>query len=119
MRAKELGAAGEEAAARFLAAKGYLILTRGYRKRGGEIDLIARDGQYLVFVEVKSRRGASFGRPAEAVTPYKQKRILRMAALYLQQTGQWEKPCRFDVMEITLADDAAFRINHIINAFTE
>ncbi len=119
MRAKELGAAGEAAAALFLEAKGYRILARGYKKHGGEIDLIAADRQTVVFIEVKSRSGTAFGRPAEAVTLWKQKRILRTAAFYLQQTKQWDKVCRFDVLEVFLTEGQELEVHQIINAFTE
>ena len=117
MRAKELGAAGEEAAARFLAAKGYMILTRGYRKRGGEIDLIARDGQYLVFVEVKSRHNRKYGDPIEAVNKYKQKHIRYCANLYLSSHRITDQSVRFDVVEVLASAGRAVRYRHTRNAF--
>ncbi len=117
MRGKELGEAGEDAAAQFLQNKGYQIIVRGYRNRVGEIDIIAMARESLVFVEVKSRSGLAYGRPAEAVTVAKQRRILRMAECYLQQTKQWNQPCRFDVIEVLLDEKNRLKVNHIINAF--
>lgn len=117
LRAKELGAAGEQAAAQFLATKGMTIVERGYRNRIGEIDIIARDRGSLVFVEVKSRSGLGYGHPSEAVTPAKQRQILRMAECYLQQTKQWDSPCRFDVVEVLLDAAQRLTVRHIPNAF--
>ncbi len=113
------GAAGEILAARFLREKGYTILTANYRTRGGEIDIIAQDGQYIAFVEVKTRGKASLYAPREAVTREKQRRIIRTAALYLQQFPTALQP-RFDVMEIFADADSplqALRIEHIPHAF--
>jgi putative endonuclease len=96
-----LGARGERTAARFLRRKGYRMLLRGFQTPQGEIDLIARDGDTLVFVEVKSRR---VGEPAEAVTPEKQRRITRAALQFLKRHGLLEQRCRFDVVTIVWGD---------------
>ena len=89
-------------AACFLKTQGYQILERNYRCKKGEIDLIAREGQYLVFVEVKYRASGEFGNPLEAVSPGKQKRILRTALYYLTVKGYGEnQACRFDVLGIS------------------
>lgn len=81
--------------------RGYTILERGFRCRQGEIDLIARDGGVLVFVEVKYRRNESLGAPAEAVNTRKQRRIREAARYYLYSRGLGENiPCRFDVVGI-------------------
>lgn len=95
-----LGRRGEEQAARYLKKQGLRILTRGYRTRLGEIDLVAREGDSLVFVEVKTRRS---GRPAEAVTPRKQRRIIRAASRFVRFHRLLEAnvPCRFDVVGVT------------------
>ena len=74
-------------------------MTRNFRCRSGELDLIMRDGEQLVFVEVRSRRHARYGTPAESVTRTKQQRLLRTAALYLQRQRP-DLPCRFDVVAI-------------------
>ena len=112
MNRRALGKAYEEKAAAFLESRGYEILERNFSSPGGEIDLIARDGQYLVFVEVKYRADASKGIPLEAVGPAKQERVRRTAAWYLMKKGiSQEVPCRFDVVgilgkEIVLVADA-------------
>ena len=112
MNRRALGKAYEEKAAAFLESRGYEILERNFSSPGGEIDLIARDGQYLVFVEVKYRADASKGNPLVAVGPAKQERVRRTAAWYLMKKGiSQEVPCRFDVVgilgkEIVLVADA-------------
>ena len=83
MAALSKGAAGEVLAARFLREKGYQILTSNYRCRLGEVDIIARDGSYIAFVEVKTRRSDGMYAPREAVTAAKQQRLIRTAALYV------------------------------------
>lgn len=98
------GAAAEDLARRYLEARGLTLVTRNYRCRVGELDLIMRDGDQLVFVEVRSRRHSRFGTPAESVTWTKQQRLLRAAALYLQRQ-HLDLPCRFDVVAILRAED--------------
>jgi putative endonuclease len=110
-----LGDRGERAAARFLRRQGLRVLARGYRVHSGEIDLIARDGDILVFVEVKARRR---GIPAEAVTPEKQRRITRAALHFLRKHRILDQRCRFDVVAIVWPDDRREpQIDHIRNAF--
>jgi putative endonuclease len=111
------GRRGEEIAARYLSEKGFRILQRGYRARCGEIDLIALDGAELVFVEVKCRSSLQCGDPLEAVTPTKRGRILRAAALYLQATGGWERPCRFDIVAVRLGPGGSQEVEHVRAAF--
>lgn len=96
------GRAGEEAAARALAARGYRVLVRNVRVGRGEIDLVCEHDGDVVFVEVKARRGAEFGTPAEAVTVRKQRALLALAARYLGRTGRAHRTCRFDVVEVWL-----------------
>lgn len=112
-----LGERGERIAERYLTGKGLRILERGYRARCGEIDLIAEEGEELVFVEVKTRTSARFGDPLEAVTPWKRRRILRAASLYLQSRGAWNRPCRFDVMAIRLDSHGGAEVEHVRGAF--
>lgn len=101
------GRAAEDLAAAHLAGQGLHILARNYRVAGGEIDLIARHGAELVFVEVRSRRSAAFGSAAESVTPSKRRRLLLAAQHYLATLGQGAPPpCRFDVISITGTLDA-------------
>ena len=98
------GAAAEELACRYLEAQGLTLVMRNFRCRWGELDLIMRDGEQLVFVEVRSRRHSRYGTPAESITRAKQQRLLRAAAFYLQYQ-QLDLPCRFDVVAIIHASD--------------
>jgi putative endonuclease len=111
-----LGASGEDLACRELARRGYAILDRRYRTRAGEIDIVARDGGTLVFVEVKARTGHRFGGPTEAVTGLKQQRIRRMAADYLARKRLGHLACRFDVVSVDLSTGAP-RVDVIVAAF--
>jgi len=95
-----LGKTGEDLACEELERRGYAIVTRRYRRRGGEIDIIARDGQTMVFVEVKAREGRDFGEPAEAITAFKRRRIAQLAADYIARRRYHDCPCRFDVVSI-------------------
>ena len=88
----------ERATAAYLADRGYHILERNFRCRGGEVDLIALDGATLVFVEVKMRRSLARGAPIEAVTPVKQSRVRKAAQIYLAYSGQVFTRIRFDVV---------------------
>ena len=100
MNTKKFGDSGEAFAAEYLAGKGFSILERNYRTPMGEIDLIARDGRVLVFIEVKTRKTERYGRPALAVGLEKQRRIIRAAVWYTSKR-QGELPtCRFDVVEV-------------------
>jgi putative endonuclease len=114
---QQLGIDGEALAERLLRRAGLRILERRFRTRLGEIDLIAEDGRVLVFVEVKARRGLAFGRPAEAVDRKKQRRLTRVALLYLQRRGWLERACRFDVVEILAGPDGRHRLEHLVDAF--
>ena len=101
MNRREIGTAYEEAAAVFLEGKGVRILEKNFRCREGEIDLIGRDGEYLVFFEVKYRKNADAGFPAEAVGIAKQKKICRAAKYYLYRKHWGESvPVRFDVIAL-------------------
>jgi len=91
------GAAAEALAASYLAARGLTIVQRNYRCRGGEIDLIARDREVLVFVEVRLRRNRAFGTAAESITAAKRRRIKFAAGLFLSNLRR-EPPCRFDAI---------------------
>lgn len=101
MNKRAVGTRYEDEAAAYLERRGYRILEHSYRCRTGEIDLIARDGEYLVFVEVKYRSGTSCGSPLEAVGFRKQRNIIRVAQFYLLTHGYGtETSCRFDVVAI-------------------
>jgi len=110
-----LGERGERAAARHLKRQGMRVLLRGYRTKQGEIDLIARERDTLVFVEVKVRRQ---GVPAEAVTPEKQRRLTMAALQFMRRYRLLDERCRFDVVAIVWPDDRSPpRIEHFRNAF--
>jgi putative endonuclease len=117
-RKQSLGRWGEEQAARFLAAKGYEILERNFRTEYGELDLIARTKDQLVFVEVKARSSARFGFPEEAVTPAKQQHILEAAQTYLQEHPEFEGDWRVDVVALRRVKGAPPEIKHFENAFS-
>jgi putative endonuclease len=91
---------GEDLACAELCRRGYAILARRYRTRYGEIDVVAREGTTVVFVEVKTRCGDAFGSGGAAVTSWKQQRIVRMATDYLARHGLLDAPCRFDVVTV-------------------
>ena len=110
---KLLGRAGEVKAAEFLKNKGYAILDRNFKTHFGEIDIIVKDGEYIVFVEVKTRSGDEYGAPCEAVDTRKREKYFKVAEEYLLRNGKSDSPCRFDVVEIEKG-----QINHIINAFS-
>jgi putative endonuclease len=113
-----LGARGEKLACEFLRHNGYKILYRNFRaRRGGEVDVICRDNDTLVFVEVKTRTGEDFGRPFEAVNVAKQKLISRGALAWLQLLDNPDILFRFDVVEIILAEGAQPRIELLRDAF--
>ena len=118
MEKQSLGQFGEEQAARYLRRRFYTILARNYRCRFGEIDLIAKRGGVLAFVEVKLRRDDAHGEAREFVTARKQQRVLAAAELWLSQNETALQP-RFDVIEVYAprGTDGPVRINHIENAF--
>ena len=102
---QRIGAAAEELAARHLLGHGLRIIERNFRVRGGEIDLIAKDGKTLVFVEVRLRSRGDFGGAAASITGRKQQRIILAARHYLQTHG--EQPCRFDAVLLDALDAKA------------
>ena len=97
-----LGKSGEDLAVQELRRRGYEIVARRWRRRRGEIDIVARDGKTLVFVEVKARDGDAFGDGAEAVTALKRRRIVALATEYLACHRLVDCPCRFDVVSIRI-----------------
>ena len=110
------GAWGEEFALRYLTKKGYTLVERNYRTRYGELDLIVRQNDTLVFVEVKLRRTTGFGDPLEAVTPHKQAKIRSLAEHYLLVREPAFDTVRFDVVGILLGKGPP-RVQHIEDAF--
>ncbi|HXI21246.1 MAG TPA: YraN family protein [Gemmatimonadales bacterium] len=116
---KVTGIRGEEEAARYLTRSGFAILDRNVRTRAGEIDLVAKDGKTLVFVEVKTRRDLEGDPPQAAVNTRKQNRLGKLAQGYLKLKRLRHVPCRFDVVAVIFNDDGALKaIRHIPNAFS-
>jgi putative endonuclease len=111
-----LGKSGEDLACGELQRLGYTIVARRYRTRYGEIDIVARDGPTIVFVEVKARTSDHYGAPAESVTLYKQARITAMAEDFVARRGLAGAPCRFDVVAVTFAE-GKMRVEVFQNAF--
>lgn len=101
-----LGKTGEDLACAELRRRGYAILARRYRTRLGEIDIIGEHEAEIVFIEVKARSNDRFGSGAHAVTPWKQRRVARMAADYLSRHHLHDRPCRFDVVAVDLTGGA-------------
>lgn len=97
---RDLGRAGEDIATRHLAQLGYEIVARNVRLPGGELDVVAREGDCLVFVEVRARRGRSHGTPEESITPAKQARLRLLAEAYLQALPVPPPNCRIDVVAV-------------------
>lgn len=109
---------GESLAVEHLKARGCEILAQNYRAIRGEIDLIVRDGEFTVFVEVKTRRSLKFGVPQAAVTLKKQRQISKVALAYLQTQNLLDAPCRFDVIAIHLSPQLKLlRLEQIESAF--
>lgn len=96
-----LGKSGETYACLELERRGYAILDRRYRTRAGEIDVVARDGDTLVFIEVKARRSTRFGAAADALTRQKQRKLVQMASFYILARRLGHVRCRFDVVTVT------------------
>jgi len=113
---RDQGKAGEDLAAKFLEQKGLKIIERNYRFERGEIDLIAEEGDELVFVEVKARRSTIFGAPEDAVTEEKQEQVRSVAEGYLFEHDIDNRPCRFDVIAIEFRNEKA-DIRHLRDAF--
>lgn len=112
-----LGRRGEDLAAEHLCARGCEVLERNWRRREGELDLVARDGPRLLVVEVKTRSGTGFGLPAEAVTRVKAARIRRLAAAWLAEDGRRFDEVRFDVVAVLLPPGAPASVEHYEGAF--
>ena len=109
---------GESLAVKHLKARGCEILAQNYRARRGEIDIVVQDGEFTVFVEVKTRRSLRFGLPQAAVTLQKQRQISKVALAYLQSHNLLDAPCRFDVVAIHLSPQLELlRLEQIENAF--
>jgi len=113
---KAIGDEAESLACEYLSERGLSLLTRNYRCRGGEIDLIMQHDDSLVFIEVRYRKNIVYGRAAETVTACKQRRLIHCARFYMQQHRAWNVPARFDVVSIE-GQPGQLQISWISNAF--
>lgn len=111
-----LGDRGEAAAERLLKRRGYRVLDRNWRFRQWELDLVCRDGDTVVFVEVKTRGAGTMGTPMDGLTRSKQTRLVKAASQYLTRHDLWDEPCRFDLVAV-VDTDGELVVDHIENAF--
>lgn len=112
-----LGAQGEEAAVDFLKENGYKIITRNYKTKLGEIDIVAKDKDALAFIEVKTRYSDRFGLPYEAVSRTKQRQISKAALTFLKENNLLDKKARFDVVSVIYSAEDKLKFDLIKNAF--
>ena len=114
---KEIGALGEKIALRFLERKGYRVTSKNFRTPFGELDIIARHGDFIVFIEVRTRTTSSLGPPFLSVTRLKQLHLIKNALFYLKRRGQVDSDWRIDVVSVKLRQDRKLeKIEHIENA---
>lgn len=113
---RAIGVHGENVAADFLAAQGMSVLERNWRCRWGEIDIVAREGDALVFCEVKTRRGTAYGTPLEAVTPQKAARLRRLVGAYLVEHPAVSGLVRIDVVGVLVPRRGAAQVTHVMSA---
>lgn len=109
---KELGNIGEQIAVEYLEKNTYKILKRNFYCKQGEIDIIAKDNQEIVFIEVKTRSSIDFGQPSEAVNSIKLKHMCKVAQYFLYKSHYMNNFIRFDVIEV-LIENGKFKVNHI------
>ena len=115
---RALGAAGEHLVARWYADGGYRVLDRNWRCREGELDIVAREGDALVFCEVKTRRAVGYGHPVEAVTPAKQRRLRTLAHRWLAAHDEHAPDLRFDVVGVLVRPSRPALVTHLRGAFS-
>ncbi len=113
---RRTGDLGEDAAARHLESRGFRVLDRNWRYRQWELDLVCRDRDTIVFVEVKTRRAGSMGSPGDALTAKKRARLVKAAGQYLTTNNLWDAPCRFDLAAVT-DNGTSMDVDHVENAF--
>lgn len=112
---RTVGYKAEERAAEFLKGKGYQILAKNFTIRGGEVDLVARDGNILVFVEVKMRSNTAFGSALESITPWKIQALQKTALFYIRRVGWNDRPYRFDLVTMDKNLDGTFEFGLMKN----
>lgn len=117
MNKREIGNRGEDCAVEFLKNNGYEILNRNFYTRKGEIDIVAKDGDSVVFIEVKTRKNNNYGSAAEAVNAAKQKKLALTAQAYMNYKNLTDSNLRFDVIEVDSENNSFAVKNHIKNAF--
>jgi putative endonuclease len=108
-----LGAYGERVAARHLVERGLVVLDRNWRCESGEIDLVLREGEVLVFCEVKTRSGTAYGHPLEAVDPVKTDRLVRLAARWMEEHAVAAADVRFDMVGVVRSARGAAEVEHV------
>jgi putative endonuclease len=114
---RRLGQRGEDIAAAYLGEQGYEVLARNWRCPAGELDIVAREGETLTFVEVRTRRGDRYGTPEESITPAKQAKLVELAQTYLQENGLADENWRIDVVAVEMdRRNRVKRLNLIRNA---
>lgn len=114
---RSLGSRGEDIAAEYLRRQGLVVLSRNWRSKEGELDLVATDGHRVVVAEVKTRSGTAFGAPADAVTPAKARRIRRLTGAWLARYRVGACEVRFDVLSVLWRPQARPLVQHIRDAF--
>ena len=119
MNNKSGGNYGEDLAVNYLKGLGYKILERNFRIRGGEIDIVARDGEYLVFVEVKARWSHEYGLPVESITPWKIRALIKTASFYCVKINWKDGPYRIDLVSIDFAENRENPKIELIRNITE
>ena len=120
MNNKITGKIGEDMAEKFLRHQGYKILSRNWRCALGEIDIVAQEKEFTVFVEIKTRKSTTFGAGYLSVNSAKQLKLIKLAHAYLKRYGLTDKPCRLDIISIDMAqDDKILNIELIKDAFWE
>ncbi|WP_196594293.1 YraN family protein [Pectinatus sottacetonis] len=117
MDKKKIGSLGEKCAADFLQKQGYKILNMNFFSKYGEIDIIAKKGSFLIFVEVKTRKNTFFGTAAQAVDIKKQRKIIHTAEFYILLHQNLPVNYRFDIIEIYYKQFTCYKVNHIKGAF--
>ncbi len=116
---KKIGAIGEKIAQEYLVNEGYEIVEKNFYCRFGEVDIVAKNGEEIIFVEVKTRKQIKYGQGAESVNYYKKNHIYKVAEFYTYIYQIYETPISFDVIEVYLFDDKETRVAHIKNAIIE
>jgi len=113
----QLGQKGEDAAVDFLKNQGQKIIHRNYRNKLGEIDIIIKDGEYICFVEVRTKTSDAQGHPFESITPKKQRKLSKIASYYLQEQDKHDVKSRFDCIAVIPQENGQFLLEYIKNAF--